>query len=261
MQLIKPLSIICSLFLLVACSQDATVSKPESSTLVVGFTNVPLDASRVVVRGRESLIGNLISDALLFEAQSDGESLDGSLINGGGIRFDSVRHSDGIYPAGELTEDDIHEMLPFGNTGVVVQMTGSDIKSSFERSVHALPILGDNLGSGAFLQVSHNFMVTVDLSQTSQIVDELSETPSILTSGERIQSILINGENLVPDQTYNILVPNFIADGGDSYVALANIPESKKKRLNIDLVEPLIDYIKTQGVVSPILEDRIIINE
>ncbi|PIP79783.1 MAG: hypothetical protein COW84_08790 [Gammaproteobacteria bacterium CG22_combo_CG10-13_8_21_14_all_40_8] len=260
---VKNISVFMSFFLLLAllgCSADNTVPRPEFSSKVIGFTNVPLDARKPIVRGGEAVLGNLVSDAILFDTLNKGELVDGVISNGGNIRFDSNRHPDGIYPAGELTEDDAFEILPFANTGIIVDITGAELKSTFERGVNNVPVIGDDLGSGAFLQVSKNFVIVVDTSRPAQIVDQLSDTSSIISEGERIQSILIDGIEINPEATYKILFSNFIANGGDSFVALGNIPDPRKKDLGEDLAFALKNYITSLGTVNPQIENRIIIN-
>ncbi len=243
---------------LVAC--DNTVNRPETSDIVIGFTNVPLDAQRDVIRNEEAALGNLITDAMLAYVVGLGEPIDGVLINGGGIRYNIQRHPDGIYPAGELTEDDIKEMLPFGNTGFIVQMTGSELKSTLERSVHALPVLEGSFGTGAFLQVSANFRIIVDLDQAAQVLNELDAETTIASPGGRIVSVLINGQQLSPDESYQIFLPSFIASGEDGYLAVGAIPDNDKKDLGLDLAVPLASYFRSQEIVTPIIEGRIIIN-
>ena len=103
-------------------------------------------------------------------------------------------------------------------------------------------------------------MIVVDTSRPAQIVDQLSDTSSIISEGERIQSILIDGIEINPEATYKILFSNFIANGGDSFVALGNIPDPRKKDLGEDLAFALKNYITSLGTVNPQIENRIIIN-
>ena len=86
----------------------------------VGTTEVPLDGQRRSVRSRETNQGNLIADALLWQANVSWLTATVSrrrtwrLQNGGGIRNDNV------IPAGTLYELDVYSMAPFSNFLAIV---------------------------------------------------------------------------------------------------------------------------------------------
>ncbi len=76
-----------------------------------------------------------------------------AVANGGGIRGDK------IYSKGEITSATLQEMHPFGNTIVIVKLTGAQLKQVLERGAAALAGTTDNRAkdnrppSGAFLRL------------------------------------------------------------------------------------------------------------
>lgn len=238
----------------------------------VGSTTVDLSASRSIVRKQEALLGNVIADALKAFAQSKGVTVDFAFMNGGGIRFDSTVQTDGIYPAGDISEGDTQAMLPFGNTGVVVTVTATQLRSILERSVIALDTQGNlsnsgNAGTGAFLQVSQGISFTVDPSQPAQVFSDTGSGIVVVTEGSRIRSlkvngadIVVNGAVIVPDTTFKLIAPSFIAFGGDSYAAFKAIPDNQKTDFGEDMAISLATYFRNNSPVSPLIEGRIIIN-
>lgn len=248
------------MFFLFGCNADDIAPIAESDESVAGFTTVDLDANKPVVRGGEAVLGNLIADSFLSYAINEGYNVDFAMANGGNIRFNSTTRTNGIYPAGDITQDDINELLPFNNTGIIVEITGLELKSTLERSVHALPISEGNSGNGAFAHVSSGIQIVVDTSLQAQIIDELNNVGSITIEGERVVQVTINGELLDLQRTYLVLIPSFAAGGGDAYVTLGAIGDDRK----IDLAEPLKialrDYLAVISPVTPIIENRILVD-
>ncbi len=238
-----------------ACDSDNLVAVPESDPTIVGFTAVPLNANKKIVRGEEAVIGNLVADAFVFHALNLGYQVDFAITNGGSIRFST--HANGIYPVGNISRNDINEMLPFGNTGVIVNMSGAELKSTLERGYHSLPIPEDDTGSGSFLQVSSALALLIELANQAQILDEINEPASIAIEGQRLISIKIAGQEIVLDDFYDVLVPDYIASGGDGFVILGGIPASRKTDLNVDLALALEDYLMLYSPVTPTIEGRI----
>src|SRR3546814_18398744 len=79
---------------------------------------VPLDGTRAAVRTRETNLGNLVADSLLWQGRQLAGSfgLDQPVIalqNGGGIRNDAV------IPAGPGSRADAFTILPFDQFGPV----------------------------------------------------------------------------------------------------------------------------------------------
>jgi len=114
--------------------------------VALGTTNVELDTRSASVRSHETVMGNIICDAI---RHATGAQV--GLTNGGSIRGNR------LYPAGHvITRRDILGELPFGNRTVMVEIKGSDLKIALENSVSEI----DNR-AGRFPQVS-GMRITVD---------------------------------------------------------------------------------------------------
>lgn len=212
---------------------QAVVDKLEAELsqeldVVIGKTVIALDSRTASVRSEETTMGDLIADAI--RARTDADC---ALTNGGGIRANKV------YPAGsQLTRRDFLSELPFGNTTVLVELKGSDLKAALENGVSQL----ENY-AGRFPQVS-GMIVTVD-----------SKAPV----GSRIVSVSINDEPLDQAKTYKLASNNFMLAGGDGYTALA------KGRVLIGatdgklLANEVMVYVRQKGIIGISAQKRIVI--
>jgi 2',3'-cyclic-nucleotide 2'-phosphodiesterase (5'-nucleotidase family) len=154
----------------------------------IGVTALELDSRTSIVRSQETAIGDLVADAIRVATGADA-----AITNGGGIR------SNKVYAAGtNLTRRDILSELPFGNTTVLIELKGQNIKDALENGVS---LLEDR--AGRFPQVS-GLRLVVD-----------SKAPA----GSRIVSVEVNGEPLEVTRTYKVASNNFLLAGGDGYDA------------------------------------------
>lgn len=245
----------CSIFfyfILALCFQSCckdTVEEP----VALGEIKVDLDASKNELRSKETLIGNMVCEAIKADAERRGRVVSFSIMNGGGIRFNPESRPSGIFPAGLFTSEMIDEMLPFGNTNVVVKVTGKELKSIFERSVAQLP-----LAVGPFLQVSKELKIIIDTTKAAQVINELVEPHVIVINGNRIVSIKINNVEYDSLATYTLVTSDFIANGNDGYVTFRNISADKKENLGEDQSGAVKEYIILNTPLTPTIEGRII---
>lgn len=166
-----------------------------------------------MVRCRETAIGNLCADAFRVISGADL-----AVVNGGGIRA-------GI-PAGEVTQQDILQVFPFGNQLCVVTCTGQDILDLLEfacRNIEKEPENADGpVGeSGGFLQVS-GIRFTVDTSVESSCVQDEQGMFMEVAGRRRVQEVQImdqkTGEylELNPGKTYTLASTDYLLrEGGD----------------------------------------------
>lgn len=182
---------------------------------IVGATEVELDGRRSQVRTVETNEGNLIADALRWQANELAAAFgvptaDVALQNGGGIR------NDAIVPAGDLTEFDTFDFVPFANfVSVVPDISREQFKEILEQAVSAVEFT-----SGRFAQIS-GFSFTYDPSGSAQ---ELDESGNVVTAGSRIVDVTLdNGEVLVSGGAVQagadvtVATIDFLARGGDGY--------------------------------------------
>lgn len=249
MKFLHFISSVLAIFLLLAsCCKEPEQTEPVS----LGEISVDLDANKNHIRTEESLIGNLVADAFMDYAFSKGKQVDFALVNSGNIRFNPETRPSGIYPAGLFTGEMVDEMLPFGDFGEIVKVTGTELKEIFERSVAQLPE-----AKGPFLQLSEGVKIEVDLSKQRQIIDETLDPEVIVTPGKRIVSIKINSNEIDSLKEYTLFAPDFITLGNDGYVTFFNIPETKKESLGEDISIALKNYIILNSPVTPFIEGRI----
>ncbi len=255
LKLLAPLFVL--LIFLTNCKKDEI---DNTETDVLGTITVDLDANKSHLRSQEALLGNIITDAYKEYTESKGKTCEFVVVNSGSIRFDAETRAEGIYPSGDYTLDIIKEIFPWsGSTFTIVEVTGSELKSIFERSVSSLP----DEHKGWFLQVSKEIKVVYDLSKTAQVIDDVTnpENPVIITEGERVHSIKINSTEYNPTSVYSLLTTTWISTGEDGYVTFYHIQDTKKT-LVADCEcemneEALALYIQTHTPITPQNEDRI----
>ncbi|SDF22902.1 5'-nucleotidase [Thermus arciformis] len=201
---------------------------------VIAEAKVDLVGERAIVRRRESNLGNLIADGMLWKTRGAGTQI--ALQNGGGIRAS--------IPKGPITVGKVYEVLPFGNTLVVMDLKGKEILAALENGVSQWE--GQ---AGRFLQVS-GLRYAFDLSRPA---------------GSRVVRVEVKGEKgYVPldlEATYRVVVNNFIANGGDGFTVLK---EAQGYRVDTGFsdAESFMDYLKELKVVEAGLEGRIeVLNE
>lgn len=194
----------------------------------IGATAVELDSRTASVRSQETAMGNLVADALRAATKADC-----AITNGGGIRANK------LYPAGaKLTRRDILTELPFGNTSVMVELKGADIRAALENGVSQLEAHG-----GRFPQVS-GMTVTVDAQAAP---------------GARIQAVTIDGAPLDPDRIYSLASNNFMLAGGDGYTALGRgkvLIGATDGRL---MAGEVMNFVRAEGTVRTGVEGRIVL--
>ena len=103
----------------------------EDMGQVIGTSEVDLDGVRENVRASETNLGDLITDAMLWQAGQDNEEVDAAITNGGGIRASIA--------AGDITKKSVNDVLPFGNTLYVVELTGAELLEALEASTYCTP--------------------------------------------------------------------------------------------------------------------------
>lgn len=154
---------------------------------VVGYSAQRLEWSTQLVRGQNSPIANLVTDALL-DFFADYEP-DICLVNGGGMRAS--------IPEGAVTLKTCNSVLPFDNDMMLVEASGATVLAALENGVSYLPGL-----HGKFAQPA-GITYTADLTKEA---------------GKRVSDVTLkDGTKLDPDKRYKVVINSFIAGGGDGY--------------------------------------------
>ncbi len=182
---------------------------------VIGVSEVDLDGLRGSVRTMETNEGNLIADALRWQAgeltASFGVPLpDVALQNGGGIRNNT------IIEAGDITLLDTFDMLPFANfLSLVPGVPRAQFKEILENAVSRVELV-----DGRFAQIS-GFSYTWDPAGTPQL---LNDDGTVATPGTRVVdvvlddgTVIVSGGAVVDGPPLNVATIDFLAQGGDQY--------------------------------------------
>lgn len=202
----------------------------------VGYTNVHLDGVRENVRTKETNLGNLIADGMVWKMKQFFPETTIALQNGGGIRA-SIEQ-------GDITMGDIRTVLPFNNTLVAIKVTGQELYEALENSVSEYP-----KDDGRFLQVS-GIKFKFDPAQPAG--ERVWHVEVLNTDGEY--------EPLDFEKMYTVATNSFTAQGGDFYDSLKRAYEDGRM-INIDIpdFEVFSEYVKEHSPVDPKVEGRIVI--
>lgn len=157
-------------------------------------------------RGAESTLGNLQANAVLWATnQQLGEgSADIGIINAGGLRDDLDPDGDKI-----ITYQEGYNVLPFGNTNAVVDLTGAQVVTLLEQQWQpagaSRPIL--------WLGLSDN--VTYKYEAYTEMEDGV-EVPRA-----RVFDVRVDGKPIDLTATYSVAGNSFLLAGGDNFTVLA----------------------------------------
>lgn len=202
---------------------QAEVLKPVAASVaalaanVIATSEVPLDGRTSFIRSVETNEGNLCSDSLLWNARkrASQQGLPLPVIafqNGGGIRNNS------ILPAGNFTELNTFQFLPFSNfVAVIPSLPVTTLKSLLENAVsRVLPPQGfPSSGNGRFAQIAgFRFTYSVAANPGSRVIDVILDDGTVLVEN----GVVLNPKLALPAATID-----FLCRGGDEY-PLVGIP-------------------------------------
>jgi 5'-nucleotidase len=194
----------------------------------IGEAKVLLNGARNDVRSKETNLGNVVADSTLAKTKGAGTTL--AIVNGGGVRTSIA--------AGPVTLGNVLEVLPFGNTMVVMTITGAQVREALENGVSQV-----ESGAGRFPQVGGM---------------RYSYDPKAAV-GSRVLSVDVkNGSGykpIDPAASYKIVVNNFIAAGGDGYSVLTK--GTGKVDTGFLDNDTLSEYISANSPISADVEGRI----
>lgn len=198
---------------------------------VFAQSEVQLNGEKAQVRTGETNLGDLITDAMLWQAGTLGEKVDAAISNGGGIRAS--------LSVGGLTKKDINTVLPFGNTLYLVKLTGAQLLEALEASTCSLPE-----SIGAFPQVSgieYTVNTGAKFSSTENYPGSTYGKPNAVS---RVTIQRVGGAAFDPAETYTIVTNDFLGAGGDTYYTFKSSPVGYDTGVPLD--EVLMDYITAQ---------------
>ena len=204
---------------------------------VFAKTEVALDGEKANVRTGETNLGDLIADAMLWQAGLLDEGVDAAVTNGGGIRASIA--------AGDITKKDINTVLPFGNTLYVVKVTGAELLEALEASTYCTPEAIGGFPQVAGIEFTVNTGAQFDTKELYP-----GSTYGKPASINRVMIQTVGGEAFNPEETYTIVTNDFMGAGGDTYYAFKAASSGYDSGVPLD--EVVMDYIPSElkGVVS-----------
>lgn len=219
----------------VAASIQEVADKTNASlSKVIATTTFHLDGNRNPgVRTQETNLGDLVADAMLWEAQlSAKRTPDASLVNGGAIR-DSIA-------AGDIILSTIMDVYSFINYLCTVEVTGAQLLEALEASCSACP---DELGG--FPQVS-GLHFSIDASVPYQKGEDYPESThaSPANPGSRVKITQIGNRDYDADDTYVIASTDFVCNGGDTYYVFAQAAKKTMEGTEYQITEVLQHYLE-----------------
>ncbi|WP_437732007.1 bifunctional metallophosphatase/5'-nucleotidase [Sorangium sp. So ce1335] len=185
-------------------------------------------------------LGAVIADSQLAatrDARTGGADV--AFMNPGGVRADLAYAASATEPLdGVVTYGEAFSVQPFGNSLVVMTLTGAQIDTLLEQQFRV-----DAMGAprSVILQVSDGFTYTY--SQSAPVGSKVD-----------IASIRMSGVPIEPARTYRVTVNSFLASGGDGFTVLNDGADRLGGALDLDALR---DYFAASSPVSPPPLDRI----
>jgi len=201
--------------------------RPVGSILERIGNNAP-DGNR---EAADSAAGRLIADAqLAATAAPDAGGAQAALTNFGGIR--AALPCAGQPPC-SVSYGQVFTVQPFGNSLVVMTLTGQQLKA----------LLEDQQRPGAreprFLQPSHTLAYAWNRAAPY---------------GERVTDLRLNGVVAKPEGRYRVTVNDYLADGGDG---LGRLREGSERRGGMLDVDALVGFLQAHPGYAPDRKSRI----
>ena len=213
----------------------------------IGYVNFDLliNSDEQSSRSGENPLCDLIADSIRYYGKGDI-----TMINAGSIRNDLKK--------GDITFQNILEVLPFSAYIITKEVKGEDILNALEFGMKDLPEK-----TSRFPQVSGiSFKVNTKIKSTV-IVDE--EEMFVKVSGKRrVYDVIVGKDKLDINKIYLIAFDNYIGKGGDGFSMFINYEE----KLNLGKTDNELFMMYIRDVLNGVIPDeykktqqRIIIEE
>ncbi len=202
--------------------------------IVAPIVNEPVGATNIDLwrdYNDESVVGDIVTDSMLWKADNydDGElngSVDIAFTNPGGLRAD-ILIPEGAEPPYTITWGQTFDVLPFGNTLYLMDLTGAQIQTLLDQSA--------NLYKGILQTSGASWYWYNDCG---------CNTPSAWGA----YGVMVDGEPLDRDEVYRVVTNDFLAGGQDGWVTFAQ--GTNRWNTYYDMQEGFVEYIQMLGVID-----------
>ena len=193
----------------------------------VGYTNIDLMRDY----NNESNMGNLVSDSMLWSADlyDDGllnESVHIAFTNPGGLRADMPIPAGATLPH-TVTWGNTFDVLPFGNTLFLMDLTGAQIQELLDQAATLYKGILQTSGATWYWY---------------------NDCGCIAPAAYGAYGITVDGEPLERDKVYRVVTNNFLAGGQDGWTTFAQ--GANRWDTYYDMQEGLVQYIKMLGTID-----------
>ena len=154
---------------------------------------------------------------VIADALRDASGADIAFMNNGGIRT--------TVPAGPVRYGLLYRVMPFDNQLVRLTISGRDLRRFLEQA----------LGRGSLSGV------------------RITYAPRRADGSRIVDARLVDGSPLVDDRTYTIAVGNYLAEGGDGYTILRDLP---REDIALTSLDALVAHLQAAPQPFAIPRDR-----
>ena len=165
----------------------------------------------------ESPLGSFVTDVMRARAGSDV-----AITNAGGLRAD--------LPEGPLHRGHVLDALPFINTLVTLEMSGSDLRRA----------------------IAHGLSLSAGCCQVSGVVARFDPRRP---PEERLIELRVGGQPVEGERTYRVSTNSFLAEGGDRY---ESFPRGRRIAEDALLSDCVLDHLRSAGTITPPTAGRLV---
>jgi len=187
----------------------------------VGYTNIDL----VRDYNAESNMGDIVTDSMLWSADwyDDGElngTVDIAFTNPGGLRA-NITIPDGAALPYTVTWGMTFDVMPFGNTLYLMDLTGAQIQTLLDQSANLYKGILQTAGASWYWY---------------------NDTGDDTATAWGAYGVEVGGEPLVRDEVYRVVTNNFLAGGQDGWTTFAE--GTNRWDTYYDMQEGFVEYIR-----------------
>ncbi len=215
----------------------AVEAEGEANDIAFAKNEVLLNGEHAAICSGETNLGDLVTDAILWQTKQLGKTVDIALLNGGRIHTS--------IPAGDLTKRQLQQALPTDSTLTLVTLTGAQLLEALESATASAPNASDSFPQLAGMILTVN--TGAPFAGKGTYPNTTAQQPSAI---QRVLIQTINGQAFSKTQTYHIVTDQQLAAGSDAYHSFASAAATES--LGVSLSDAVVNYIATalKGTVS-----------